>query len=463
MEDPHDEMRTTAPLHPASDHVLPTVESLPPSNSQMVDDLDDQPYLETFDEELLLDMEMAVYEYIADHLKTNPLIIANENIQTLLIEESAGMLLNAMDIADCELEYEDVYDFVKERTSVFLETIIQTPRSLSDLSPSFHENDIHTKLQTVREAYQPQQRTKEWYEFRYNLLTATNIGKLLHSESSRNSVIVEKCAPLAESSRENLFVNVQSTLHWGHKYEPLSIMVYEHKNRTHVEEFGCIRHPQYNCIGASPDGINVDPTSAKYGRMTEVKNIVNREINGIPLTKYWIQMQMQMEVCDLELCDFIETRFKEYDTWDLMLEDSVHEYRGIILYFVHKSEQGGPHYVYMPLDIEINDTAIQKWIKSEQENLKSTHVLYNTLGWYLDEYSCVVVPRNREWFADALPVILETWSVIEKERVEGYSHRLPKARNSDQSANEQTKVTNVYKVNKLDSNPSQCMINVHEF
>ena len=39
----------------------------------------------------------------------------------------------------------------------------------------------------------------------------------------------------------------------------------------------------------------------------EIKNIVNREITGIPLEAYWIQMQVQMEVCDLDLT-FIESK-----------------------------------------------------------------------------------------------------------------------------------------------------------
>lgn len=35
-------------------------------------------------------------------------------------------------------------------------------------------------------------------------------------------------------------------------------------------------------LGASPDGINIEPNSEKYGVMLEIKNIVNREITGIP-------------------------------------------------------------------------------------------------------------------------------------------------------------------------------------
>ena len=47
--------------------------------------------------------------------------------------------------------------------------------------------------------------------------------------------------------------------------------------------------------------------------MIEIKNIYNRDINGIPSEDYWIQMQIQLEVCDLEYCDFLECKLKEYD------------------------------------------------------------------------------------------------------------------------------------------------------
>jgi hypothetical protein len=42
--------------------------------------------------------------------------------------------------------------------------------------------------------------------------------------------------------------------------------------------------------------------------MLEIKNVVSREITGIPKPEYYVQMQLQMEVCDLEECDFLETK-----------------------------------------------------------------------------------------------------------------------------------------------------------
>ena len=89
--------------------------------------------------------------------------------------------------------------------------------------------------------------------------------------------------------------------------------LYKKLYNTNITDFGCIKHSQYSCIGASPDGINTDITNPRLEECLEIKNIVNREINGIPKFEYWIQMQVQMETCDLNECDFLETKFVEYE------------------------------------------------------------------------------------------------------------------------------------------------------
>ena len=74
---------------------------------------------------------------------------------------------------------------------------------------------------------------------------------------------------------------------WGNLFEPVSIQIYEIVNSTTVEDFGCITHHEIDYIAASPDGINIELNSNRFGRMLEIKNIVNREITGIPKTEYW--------------------------------------------------------------------------------------------------------------------------------------------------------------------------------
>jgi hypothetical protein len=82
----------------------------------------------------------------------------------------------------------------------------------------------------------------------------------------------------------------------------------------------------------------------------------------------------------------------------------------------------------MPLDIELNEESVDKWIFNTRNELNDEWILFETHYWYLDEYSCVLVKRNKKWFELALPKIEETWSIIKKEKVEGYEHRSPKKR-----------------------------------
>ena len=122
----------------------------------------------------------------------------------------------------------------------------------------------------------------------------------------------------------------------------------------------------YDFLGASPDGINVNPSSSRYGRLLEIKNVKSREIDGTVSKPYWIQTQVQMEVCDLNECDFLETKFIEYENYNSYLNDIVEleysddsdsdelntvtcNYKGVILYF-HKQTES-PCYVYKPLNI----------------------------------------------------------------------------------------------------------------
>jgi hypothetical protein len=247
-------------------------------------------------------------------------------------------------------------------------------------------------------------------------------------------------------------VNVDSPLHWGQKYEQLSSAIYQLKNNTLLGEFGCIQHsnPGLSFLGGSPDGINVDEGSPLYGRMVEIKNIVNRDITGIPKEEYWIQMQLQMEVCDLDSCDFVETRFKEYDNVEDYEQDVEMDYqyriddrrtgtefdiddddlmRGIIIYFIEKDTRK-PHYEYMPIhyrDIDTQDAWVVNTIFEKEQS--GGYSWIRNIYWKLDQYSCVLVKRNRLWFTTYAAVQLErVWRIIETERVTGYAHRAPRKR-----------------------------------
>lgn len=150
-------------------------------------------------------------------------------------------------------------------------------------------------------------------------------------------------------------------------------------------------------------------------------------------------MQIQMEVCDLFECDFIETRFKEFACEDDFYgqEEHKNKIRGVMLYFLPRitisnidmqtpNEELNAHYVYMPLDYVLDKESVDLWINKNIELRNEEYVLYMRIYWYLEEFSCVLVRRNKFWFDSAIIEIEKAWNTILRERVEGYEHRAPK-------------------------------------
>jgi hypothetical protein len=137
--------------------------------------------------------------------------------------------------------------------------------------------------------------------------------------------------------------------------------------------------------------------------------------------EYWIQMQVQMEVCDLHECDFLETRFVEYPDEAAYAAAYVNEpevTKGLIMLFM---KDGHPVYEYAPLDA----TNLVDWQEEMMEKNKAMTWSKN-IYWRLDQLSCVLVLRNKLWFKAAIPYLEEIWGIIQKERVTGYEHRGPK-------------------------------------
>ena len=289
----------------------------------------------------------------------------------------------------------------------------------------------HKKVKKLLTEYintpQLEQRSVEWFKFRRSGLSASDIWKAIDSQSMQNSLIYSKCKPM--NMKLSKSTNINTAFHNGHLFEPLSIMHYEFDFNTIVGEFGCMAHKDYPYLLASPDGINIKEGNKRYGRMVEVKNPTTRELTGIPKKEYWIQMQLQMEVWDFEECDFLETVYKQYETKDDFLADGDsfthtknNKRKGIIIRF-YDGEQ--PIYKYPPVDISREE--FDKWYDKtldESNNLEFVCKIY----WYLHDYSCVLVPRNKKWFRHYQPKLKSIWDTIEKERVEGYEHRKPKSK-----------------------------------
>jgi len=342
-------------------------------------------------------------------------------------EPNALRLFNINEIAAKELLYNSikicqklVFKFYIPRRS-YNKTYIIKDSCNQSINLTINFNKIKVQLNYLKNIVQAEQRSDEWYVFRRSTLTASNIYKIFQSDYSQSQLIIEKSEPIDVNKFK--VTNLNSPLHWGQKYEPVSLLYYEHINNTKVSQFGCIPHAKYSYIAASPDGIICDESSELYGRMIEIKNVVSREINSIPKMEYWIQMQLQMEVCNLNECDFLETKFTEYLSEKEYLEDvSSSCYRGFIMQFY---DNGEVYYEYPPFKLNaIHSNEYNSWTNAQLIKNSSKNYVSN-IYWKLEVVSCILVLRNNLWFKNALPYIEIFWNNLVVERDSGaYKERL---------------------------------------
>jgi putative phage-type endonuclease len=328
----------------------------------------------------------------------------------------ADMVENVKELAVAQLEEAVDEDVVAQALDLF--KIMYPCRTSLHVPP---QPDFETALQRMRDQPNHEQRTAAWYETRHQLVTASSAYKIFGSPCEVNALIVEKCAP----EKERPPLSVYDARHWGVRYEPVSVMYYAHTRGTMVEEFGCIVHPTIPFLGASPDGVNVLPNVEVYGRMLEIKNPVSRVITGEPTLEYWIQMQLQMEVCGLNACDFLETRFVEYPTHEAFMADGTFttsadgKPKGVILFFY---KEGKYDYEYAPYGA--TEEVVAEW--ETMQTAVEGRELAQTLYWKLEQVSCVVVQRNTAWFEAHRPQMALFWETVVKERENGkWTERMP--------------------------------------
>lgn len=405
---------------------------------------------------------------IYQHIVENVLEMSNPKFYENMRDEILDLLIHQLNHTH-NFNIEDELNLILDEAFHIIFTTLVPRRSYktSFIRKKINLSNISTKISHIRSKPQPSQRTPQWYEFRYNTLTASSAWKAFGSQSTQNQLIYEKCKPF-DILKFNK-VNTTSPLHHGQKYEPVSVAYYERTYGVKVDEFGCIIHDKYPFIAASPDGIVVNEDNPRFGRMLEIKNIVNRKITGIPKEEYWIQMQLQMETCNLNECDFLETQFCEYLSKEEFYNDgsfstsSDGKPKGIILYYI---VDGNPFYEYAPYMCTLEEFHL--WEQEMMEKHKE-HTWNDNIYWKMVQVSCVLVLRNKLWFASAVKVLENLWNIISYERLNGYEHRAPAIRQK-QKTNENIiikKIDNYINFDNMDITLSNnetpvCLLNLDD-
>jgi putative phage-type endonuclease len=117
---------------------------------------------------------------------------------------------------------------------------------------------------------QPPQKSKEWFDLRQNMITASNIARIIGDDPYGNpsQQLEEKCR--GSDHMDNIY-----TYH-GKKYELIAQQYYSITNNVELKEYGIIQHDTHKFLGASPDGIcSVYTLDKKFspsvGKMLEIK------------------------------------------------------------------------------------------------------------------------------------------------------------------------------------------------
>jgi putative phage-type endonuclease len=304
---------------------------------------------------------------------------------------------------------------------------------------------LRNKVKALQKKPQPEQRTPEWYAARHTRVTASEAASCLFKSQrtceeyvnafsiknfkykdteslnhyeTKEDYIIKKCAAFYG---ENVFKDSIYTL-WGKKYEEVANRLYCQLNNTTVIEFGLLAHPRLKWLAASPDGITPD------GIMLEIKCPKSRKIDEtqVPI-HYWVQTQIQLEVTDLDFCDFFECEIEEIRSEQEFIEKNIlgKQAKGIVLQIANSGPD--PKFIYPPLEI----IETQQYIDWKNENLKKDNTLIPTY-YFITKYHNQRVARSKKWFATIRDDIKKTWEIIihlqkEKEYFEKYKesiHRL---------------------------------------
>ena len=321
-----------------------------------------------------------------------------------------------------------------------------------DQSVNYYYNEYHTlekvynerrrKLEILKKLKLPEQRSKEWYEMRKGKLTASSIASALDKchFTSRYELLLSKI--------EDQPYQPNPITEWGVKYEDIAIAFYEELFNVKIIDFGLIPHPEFNIFGASPDGICDDTGNNEYiARMVEIKCPPKRKFTKTVPPHYLMQVQGQLEVCDLDECDFFQVKIEEYKdfedyTKDNFINESTSQNswgrtalnfpKGCTLSYI-KLNENKLSYLYPKLGL--SDSMYQIWIEENKKKIKNEgHQFVEAKWWFISRYECSLVTRDKQWWINNISHISNFYTDLQY-----YKENIPELKEKIKNKKKKTK------------------------
>ena len=315
-----------------------------------------------------------------------------------------------------------------------------------------HPDDVYKKRREqflkLRSIVLPEQRSPEWFAMRNERATASDGGCILgkNKYEAPYKFILKKT--VGKKFESNKFC------YHGTKYEEIATMIYQYRYDTIVEEFGLMAHPTIPFLGASPDGIcngfklDGKTKSNLVGRMLEIKCPLSRKIittgnikDNICPIYYWIQVQLQLQCCELDDCDFWQCSISEYDDRKSFIEDTNQKdafrssqtgfEKGCLIQllptdkFLNAYKKYGNYdqisydhskFIHPP-KIEMSPSDCDSWIaemidKIQVDPLYKGYTFDKVKYWRLEKAHNVTIKRDDKWFEEALPKFKKMWDYV---------------------------------------------------
>ena len=272
------------------------------------------------------------------------------------------------------------------------------------------------KLKKLKLLELPEQRSPEWYSMRKEMLTASSVASAIGKchFTTREELILSKI-------EDKPYVSNPIT-EWGVKYEDIAILFYEELYNVKVLDFGLIPHPTFKAFGASPDGICDDTGNDEYvSRMVEIKCPPKRKFTKTCPPHYLMQVQGQLEVCDLDHCDFFQVKIEDYENYDdyvkdIFVDDDIilpgrtylNYPKGVTVSYRKKDEL---KLTYLYPSLNMTNEGYNDWIKEKKiEIINNGDEYVESKWWKITRFECTLIKRDYTWWNENVEHILKFYN-----------------------------------------------------
>ncbi len=242
-------------------------------------------------------------------------------------------------------------------------------------------------------AQQQEQRTDEWIREKVDLLTASEISDIWAGPGTRARLVMTKVPPMqVYPQRHAVRRSDGHAMDWGIRFEPVVKQYLEKELSITITDLGRIRHRTSPRIAASPDGLITKGPPELVGRLLEIKCPPSRPITGEIPFAYQCQMQVQMAVCDLPACEYVEVKFAIVETNDPTAQ-------GWITYC---EKEDDAKYIYH--DTPLTPICSDGWIAIE------------SYGWVIQQVHRTTVLRDPHWLETRQADLDAFWKDVDAAR-----------------------------------------------